>query len=79
MVGDLAGFAAAVYYRGVPVIQIPTTIMAQVDSSIGGKTGINLSAAKISSVPFTNRSRLSPTQPPSQLLADVNGTKALQK
>jgi 3-dehydroquinate synthase len=46
VVGDLAGFAAAIYYRGVPVIQIPTTIMAQVDSSVGGKTGINLSAGK---------------------------------
>src|SRR5271165_5423395 len=46
VVGDLAGFAAAVYNRGVPVIQIPTTIMAQVDSSIGGKTGVNLSAGK---------------------------------
>ena len=46
VVGDLAGFVAAIYYRGVPVIQIPTTIMAQVDSSVGGKTGINLSAGK---------------------------------
>ncbi|MBV8375442.1 MAG: 3-dehydroquinate synthase [Verrucomicrobia bacterium] len=46
VVGDLAGFAAAVYYRGVPVVQVPTTIMAQVDSSVGGKTGINLSAGK---------------------------------
>jgi 3-dehydroquinate synthase len=46
VVGDLAGFAAAIYYRGVPVVQIPTTIMAQVDSSVGGKTGINLSAGK---------------------------------
>src|ERR1700737_3629344 len=46
VVGDLAGFAAAVYNRGVPVIQIPTTIMAQVDSSVGGKTGINLRAGK---------------------------------
>jgi 3-dehydroquinate synthase len=46
VVGDLAGFAAAIYNRGIPVMQIPTTIMAQVDSAIGGKTGINLSAGK---------------------------------
>jgi 3-dehydroquinate synthase len=46
VVGDLAGFAAAIYYRGIPVIQVPTTVMAQVDSSLGGKTGINLSAGK---------------------------------
>jgi len=39
--GDLAGFAAASYQRGVPFIQIPTTLLAQVDSSVGGKTGIN--------------------------------------
>jgi 3-dehydroquinate synthase len=41
VVGDLAGFAAAVYLRGVPFIQVPTTLLAQVDSSVGGKTGIN--------------------------------------
>ena len=41
VVGDLAGFAAAVYQRGVPFIQVPTTLLAQVDSSVGGKTGIN--------------------------------------
>jgi 3-dehydroquinate synthase len=41
VVGDLAGFAAASYQRGVPFIQIPTTLLSQVDSSVGGKTGIN--------------------------------------
>jgi 3-dehydroquinate synthase len=42
IVGDVAGFAAATYLRGVPVIQVPTTLLAQVDASVGGKTGVNL-------------------------------------
>jgi 3-dehydroquinate synthase len=46
VVGDLAGFAAAIYYRGIPYIQIPTTIVSQVDSSVGGKTGVNAAGAK---------------------------------
>jgi len=41
VIGDLAGFAAASYQRGVPFIQVPTTLLAQVDSSVGGKTGVN--------------------------------------
>ncbi len=46
VVGDLAGFAAATYTRGVRFVQVPTTLLAQVDSSVGGKTGINLDRAK---------------------------------
>ena len=46
VVGDLAGFAAAVYQRGIPCVQVPTTVTAQVDSAIGGKTGVNTANAK---------------------------------
>jgi 3-dehydroquinate synthase len=46
VVGDLAGFAAASYLRGVDYLQVPTTLLAMVDSSVGGKTGINLKAGK---------------------------------
>ncbi len=44
--GDLAGFAAASYLRGIPFVQVPTTVLAMVDSSIGGKTGVNLKQGK---------------------------------
>ena len=46
VVGDLAGFVASVFYRGLPFVQIPTTIVAQVDSSVGGKTGVNVAEGK---------------------------------
>ena len=46
VVGDLAGFVAAIFYRGIPFVQIPTTIVSQVDSSAGGKTGVNAPEGK---------------------------------
>src|SRR5258708_5628872 len=46
VVGDLAGFAAATYLRGISFVQVPTTLLAQIDASVGGKTGVNLPAGK---------------------------------
>jgi 3-dehydroquinate synthase len=46
IVGDVGGFLAAVFMRGIPVIQVPTTLVAQVDAAVGGKTGVNLASGK---------------------------------
>lgn len=46
VVGDMAGFIASIYYRGIPFVQVPTTVMAQVDSSVGGKTAVDIAGGK---------------------------------
>ncbi len=68
MTGDLAGFVAATYLRGLPVIQIPTTVVAMVDSSVGGKTGIDLPEGK---------NLVGAFHPPKAVLADLRWLESL--
>ncbi len=70
VVGDIAGFAAAVYLRGVRFIQLPTTMLAMVDSSVGGKTGIDLTSGKNLAGAFYQ---------PEIVLADTDTIKTLDK
>jgi 3-dehydroquinate synthase len=63
IIGDAGGFLAAIYMRGIPYIQVPTTLLAQVDSSVGGKTGVNLA---------TGKNLIGSFQQPLAVLADVN-------
>jgi shikimate kinase/3-dehydroquinate synthase len=70
VVGDLAGFCAASYQRGVPVVQVPTTLVAQVDSSIGGKTGVDLKQGKNYAGAYHQ---------PAAVIADVGTLESLPK
>lgn len=68
MVGDLGGFIAAIYHRGIPYVQVPTTLLAQVDSSIGGKTAVNTA---------TGKNMIGAWHHPALVIADVNTLDAL--
>lgn len=68
VVGDLAGFCAHIYQRGVPVIQVPTTLVAQVDSAYGGKTGVDLPQGK---------NYVGAYHPPAAVIADVETLASL--
>lgn len=68
VIGDLAGYAAATFLRGLPLIQVPTTLLAQVDSSVGGKVGVNLSAGK---------NLVGAFHQPSLVVADIKTLKSL--
>ena len=68
VVGDLAGFAAAIYHRGIPHVQMPTTLLAQVDSAIGGKTAVNTAHGK---------NLLGAIHQPALVLADVETLQTL--
>jgi 3-dehydroquinate synthase len=68
MVGDLAGFVAAIYHRGIPCVQMPTTLLAQIDSSIGGKTAVNVAAGK---------NLIGAWHPPALVISDVDTLASL--
>lgn len=70
VIGDLGGFAASVYQRGIPYVQVPTTVLSQVDSSVGGKTGVNLKDAK---------NMVGTFHQPAHVFADVDTLKSLPK
>ena len=70
VIGDISGFVAAIYHRGIPHVQVPTTLLAMVDSSIGGKTGVNTTDGK---------NLLGVLHPPSLVIDDLDVLKTLPR
>ncbi|MCM1988402.1 3-dehydroquinate synthase [Oceanirhabdus seepicola] len=70
VIGDLTGFAASTYLRGIDLIQVPTTVLSQVDSSVGGKTAINLG---------NNKNRVGAFYQPQNVIIDIDVLNTLQK
>jgi len=78
LVGDVAGFAAATFMRGVPYIQVPTTLLAMVDASIGGKTGINIPIDGIEGRTILGKNLAGSFWQPSLVVADVDVLQTLE-
>lgn len=70
VIGDLGGFCASIFQRGIPYVQVPTTVLSQVDSSVGGKTGVNLPDAK---------NMVGAFHQPVHVIADVDTLNSLHK
>ena len=77
IVGDVGGFAAAAFMRGVPLIQVPTTLLAMVDASIGGKTGVNLPLCRIDGSSVWGKNLVGSYWQPKLIVADVDTLQSL--
>ncbi len=78
IVGDVAGFAASIYRRGVPVVQCPTTLLSMVDASVGGKTGVNLSTdANSGDGASIKKNLVGAFHQPSAVVADIGTLRSL--